>query len=172
MQFVSINGIKSDMLNVIIGVPQGSILGPLLYVIYVNDVPNALNYIPRLYADDTCLVIHKHNTNILEKEISVNVHNLKIWLDANELTLNLNKTACLVIPLTNSNKNQNLNPIIDDKLIKVVSCCRYFGVFIDNQLSFKTHTKNLENKLSCGVGVLWKLRRYLCEKTMTLLYHG
>ena len=120
-QFVSINGIKSDVLNVKIGFPQGSILGPLLYVIYVNDIPNALNCIPRLYADDTCLVIHEHKTNILEKEIRVNVHNLKIWLDANELTLNLSKTACLIIPPTNSNKNQNLNPIIDDKLIKLVS---------------------------------------------------
>ena len=71
------------MLNVKIGVPQGSILGPLLYAIYVNDIPNALNCIPRLYADDTCLVIHEHKTNILEKEISANAHNLKVWLDAN-----------------------------------------------------------------------------------------
>ena len=171
-QFVSINGIKSNMLNVKIGVPQGSILGPLLYVIYVNDITNALNCMPRLYTDDTCLVIHEHKTNILEKKISVNVHNLKIWLDANELTLNLSNTACLIIPPTNSNKNQNLNPIIDNKLIKVVSSCRYLSVFIDNQLSFKIHIKNLENKLSCGVGVLWKLSRYLCEKTMTLLYHA
>ena len=71
MQFVSINRNKSDTLNVKIGVPQGLILGPLLYVIYVNDIPIALNCIPRLYADDTCLVIHEHNTNILEKEINV-----------------------------------------------------------------------------------------------------
>ena len=57
------------MLNVKIGVPQGSILAPLLYVIYVNNIPNALNCIPRLYADDTCLVIHEHKTNILEKKL-------------------------------------------------------------------------------------------------------
>ena len=61
--------------------------------------------------------------------------------------------------------------MIDDKLIKVIPCCRYLGVFIDTQQSFKTHIENLENKLSCGVGVLWKLRRYLSQKTMTVLYH-
>ena len=57
------------------------------YVIYVNDIPNALNCIPRLYADDTCLFIHEHKTNILEKEISANIHNLQVWLVAKELIL-------------------------------------------------------------------------------------
>ena len=127
---------RSDMLNFKIGVPQGSILGPLLYVIYVNDILNALNCIPRLYADDTCLTIHEHKTNILGKQITANIHNLKVWLDANELTLNINKTAYLVIPPTNSNKNQNMNPVTDNHIIKVVSSCRYLGVFIDNQLFF------------------------------------
>ena len=116
------------MLNVNIGVPQGSILSPLLYVIYVNDISNALNCIPRLYADEKCLVIHEHETNILEKQTSANIRNLKVWLDANKLILNLSKTACLIIPPTNSNKNQNLNPMIDEKLIKVVSSC-IFGCF-------------------------------------------
>ena len=68
-QFISINRIKSNMLNIEIGVPQGSILGPLLYVIYVNDISIALNCIRRLYADDTCLVIHEHQTNILGKKL-------------------------------------------------------------------------------------------------------
>ena len=128
-----------------------------MYVVYVNDIPNVLNCIvciARLYAGDTCLVIHEPKTNISGKEISVNIHNLKAWLDANELTLNLSKTACLIIPPTNSNINQNLNRMIDNELIKVVSSCRYLSVFIDNQLSFKTNIENFENKLSCGVGVL------------------
>ena len=94
------------MLNVKIGVSQRSILGPLIYVVYVNDIPNALNFIPRLYADDMCLVLHEQKTNILEKEISANVRNLKAWIDANELTLNLSKTVCLIIPSTNSKKNE------------------------------------------------------------------
>ena len=85
-------------LNVKIVIPHCSILGPLLYAIYVNDIPNALNCIPRLYADNMCLVIHEHKTNILEKEISATIHNLKVWLNANELTLKLSKTACLIIP--------------------------------------------------------------------------
>ena len=143
-----------------------------MYVIYVNDISNTLNCIPRLYADDTCLVIHEHKTNILEKEISANIHNLKVWLDANELILNLSKSACLIIPPTKSNKNQNLILMVDDKLIKVVSSCRHLGVFTDTRLSFKTHIENLENELSCGVSVPWKLHKYLCEKTMTLLYHA
>ena len=62
--------------------------------------------------------------------------------------------------------------MFDDKLIKVVYSRRYLGVFMDNQLSFKTHIESLENKILCRVGVLWKLHRYLCEKTMTLLYYA
>ena len=62
--------------------------------------------------------------------------------------------------------------MIDDKIIKVVSSCRYSGVFVYSQLSFETHVENLEKKLSCGVGVLLKLRQYSCEREMTLLYHA
>ena len=71
--------------------------GLLLYVIYVNDYPNALNCITRLYVDDICLVISEYKANTLQKEISSNIHNLKVWLDTNELTLNLNEIACLII---------------------------------------------------------------------------
>ena len=79
------------------------------------------------------MVLHEHKTNILEEEISANVRNLKAWLDANVLTLNLTKTAYSIIPPTNSNKNQNLNPMIDDKLIKVIPSCRYLDIFVDVQ---------------------------------------
>ena len=172
-KFASINGVKSIILNVKHGTKQASILGLLLYEIYVNDIPNALFCKPRLYANDTCLVIHEHKANTLQKEISANIRNLKIWLDANEQTLNLNKTSCSSIPPSNANKNLNLNPIFNNELLKeVFYLCKYLDVFVIDQLTFKTHIEKLQNKLSCGVGVLWKLCRFLCEETIILLFHA
>ena len=65
-----------------------------------------------------------------ENKIRANIRNLKVWLDANELTLNLNKTACLIISPSNTNKNLNLNPRFNDKLIKVLFSRKYLAVFI------------------------------------------
>ena len=82
---------KSNMLNDKIGLPQGSILGPLLYLIYVNSIPNALNCISRLYANDTCLIIHECKANTLQKKINTNIRNLNVWFDATQRTLNLSR---------------------------------------------------------------------------------
>ena len=68
--------------------------------------------------------------NILQKEFSANISNLKVWLDANELTLNLDKAAFLFILPPSTNKNLNLNQIFADKLIRAVSSCKYLGVYI------------------------------------------
>ena len=124
-KFVLIDGIRSDMACIKIGVPQGSILSPLLYILYVNDISNAVSCIPRVYADDTCLVVHDRKMNILQEKISINIRDLKVWLDANKLTLNLTKTACLLIFPFSKCQTHAFNPTVDNELINVVISYKY-----------------------------------------------
>ena len=91
-QFVSINNVTSCSKPITIGVPQGSILGPLLFLIYVNDLPNATSCQPRLFADDTCLVLKNPTLNELETNCNLELLNLHRWCNANELQINPEKS--------------------------------------------------------------------------------
>ena len=91
---------------------QGSILGPLLYLIYVNDLPNCLECTPSLYADDTCMIVHDQCLSELEGKVCKNRSDLKVCLDSNELTLDFKETAyVLIFPYTHS-RNIIVNPMI------------------------------------------------------------
>ena len=79
------------------GVPQGSNLGPLLFLIYINDLPPAINLVPRLLADDTCLLIHSPYTSTLAKNINSELANVHEWTVANKINVNPEKSLALLI---------------------------------------------------------------------------
>ena len=85
IKFVSANSFNSATRSINIGVPQGSILGPLLFLIYVNDLPNALSCKTSLFADDTCLVSTNSTISDLETDCNLQMDKLNKWCDANEL---------------------------------------------------------------------------------------
>ena len=170
-QYVDLNGVRSSLQPINIGVPQGSILGPLLYLIYVNDLPHCLECTPSLYVDDTCMIVHNQRLSELEGKVCKNISDLKVWLDSNKLTLNFNKTACMLISPYTHSRNIIFNPMINEKLLKVVTSYKYLGITVDNQLNFINHIKNLQKKIASGVGVLWKLKKFLPLDTLLLLYY-
>ena len=96
-QFVSIKGAKSKLLHNNYGVLQGSILGPLLFLLYVNDMPQAVNCMPILFADDTCLIFTAPNLASLTTIMNTEFQNLSIWFDSNKLTVNPSKSNFLII---------------------------------------------------------------------------
>ena len=144
-QFVSLNKTRSKLENVTIGVPQGSSLGPLFFLIYINDLTNALESKPRLFADDTCLMISADNLPSVQNKIIAELQRLHIWCSVNKLTINLSKTSILIVP-PKLNRNINLQPrhIVSNNIpIDIVNSVKYLGVYVDHQLNFKDHIKTV-----------------------------
>ena len=95
-QYVDANGGKSACKQVTCGVPQGSILGPLLFTLYVNDMKNSVNCDLYLYADDSALVVGGRDATKIEQTLSKEMENLSIWLEQNKLSLHLGKTESIL----------------------------------------------------------------------------
>ena len=120
----------SNHLPVKFGVPQGSILGPLLFLIFINDLPNATNFYIKLFADDTFLCAQNADIKLLEKEVDIEINKVYQWLAANKLTLNISKSKFMMI----SNKKNTLNDFKVEIANEALESCdhyKYLGVIID-----------------------------------------
>ena len=96
-QYVKVNNVKSSLLGIEFGVPQGSILGPLLFSIFINDLPDATNFYVKLFADDTFLCAQNNNFVTLENEVNIELEKVFIWLASNKLTLNYDKSKFMIV---------------------------------------------------------------------------
>ena len=135
-QCVAINNTNFSLKSLDIGVPQGSILGPLFFSIYINDISNSVKCTPRLFADDTCLLMRAPSINILENQLKDELNNICNWISANNSTVNSKKLQLLIISpnLKSSNVVSNIqNPAGE---IKTVYKTKYLGIIFDNRLNF------------------------------------
>jgi hypothetical protein len=134
------NAITSTWAKVIHGVPQGSILGPLLFLLFINDLPMFMREKskPILFADDTNVLISHYNLFDYTNEIKTAFANLNEWFKNNLLSLNLSKTH--IVNFTNKNTNQ-MELIIDhnNKTIPICSSTKFLGLTVDSTLSWKHH---------------------------------
>ena len=117
-QFLKLNNVKSSLIMLEFGVPQGSILGPLLFLIFINDLPDATSLYIKLFADDTVLCAQNSNLCELEKEVNIELEKVFIWMASNKLTLNIKKSQYMIV----SNK-RNISPItVKINNIPLVNC--------------------------------------------------
>ena len=139
-QFVFNNQSKSDQKLTYCGVPQGSSLGTLFFLVYINDLNFALKCQPRLFADDTCLIVKGLNPEQLLIKINSELQNLYQWCCINKLSINPSKTNIIIIPPKQTNATiPHLHLTSNGSAINIANSAKYLGVVIDNKLNFKQH---------------------------------
>ena len=158
------------------GVPQGSILGPLLFLLYINDLPHCLSKTkPRLFADDTNLTASANSMTDLEAAVNSDLENLRKWLIANKLSLNVAKTEFILIgskSMIKNISNSHPNVFIENKQIKQVYECKTLGVKIDQHLSWKGNTDEICKKVTAGISAIRRIRPFVAQDTLILIYNA
>ena len=167
-QRVFVNGTSSDLSPIVYGVPQGSILGPLLFLTYLNDFYQASNHFSmRMFADDTSLTATGNNLDDLLERINSELPSIYDWLCANKLTLNLSKTKYIIFQ-PRQKINYNLHPplILAGKYVDASVSVKYLGLLIDSHLSFHDHIDYICSNVSKNINTMAKVKPFLCKKSL------
>ena len=177
-QSCRVNGVASEIHDVEVGVPQGSCLGPLLFLIYINDLPLPVQgSTVSMYADDTSLCHQALNMTQLNGAINNDLKQLDAWLQGKKLSLNVTKTHSMLIT-TKQKRNilkstyQNLELSIRGKELDIVQKTKYLGVQIDCSLDWKEQIKAVSAKVSRAIGFLKHAKKFLPRVTLENLYTG
>ena len=172
-QYVEYNGMTSTKEKIICGVPQGSILGPLLFLIYINDLAFASSKIfSLLFADDSNLFLSGKNPNELINMMNTEITHVVKWLQINKLSINLKKTQFMIFRKRRTKTNITEELDINDVKINQVQKTKFLGVVIDECLTFQNHVLYTKGKISRGLGILYKGKKYFDKKTLLTLYNA
>ena len=167
-QFVKVNETESSTLNLSHGVPQGSILGPLLFIIYINDMPQISNLAQFiLYADDANIIVTGKNLREIEQTISILIPLLLDWIFCNGLKLNIKKTKYLIF---SNCSTHDINITISNTKIERKTSERFLGVIMDENLNWNAHRAALATKISRNAAIMFKLRGTIPQKILRTLY--
>lgn len=169
-QYVQYNHTSSKMAFVTRGVPQGSILGPLLFILYVNDLFN-LNLKGKLqmYADDAAIIYNTANDSLLYEAMESDMKTIYNWVQINELCINIKKTC--YVQITPKNKSYlNRSLFLNGQLIDKVKEYKYLGFTIDEKLTWYSHIKNLKRKICMFIGALRRVQNYISSDCLKQLY--
>ena len=170
----SINGKLSAELPVTHGVPQGSILGPILFLLFINDMPNCFSKCTvHLYADDTVVYCADKNPKKIESILNEDLKKLYDWMSCNKLRVNCSKTVCMLIGTKSMlNKHGTLNLRMNENPISQVDNFKYLGVHIDSELKWNLHIDELCKKVSKMISFLGRVGKFINESSLKLLYNA
>ena len=172
-QFTICNNIPSKASTIVCGVPQGSTLGPLLFSLYINDLPLHTNFQVNMFADDTVLTLKNKNTAHLQQQVNQELTSIDEWMKYNRLSLNYTKTTYFVCaPKCHSSSWKNFTIKIGKHIIPSVESIKYLGVMIDKHLNWKAHIDYVIKKLSYAARILSIIRHYVNKQTLIKLYYS
>ena len=192
-QYVAFNGTNSEFLNLTTGVPQGSILGPLLFIIYINDLSHASTLFDSIcFADDSNLITTLHDViqatpagGSVTRTTNAELGKISDWMAVNKLSLNASKTRLMVfkykqrteaamtgaIPIPDEPET-DYKLYLDGELIKKVTEFNFLGVYIHQNLFWTAHTSKLATKIGKSIGILTRLKRFLPTSILKMLYNS
>ena len=163
-QYVVFDGQESDIHGVQCGVPQGSILGPLLFILYTKDICNVSDiFFAIMYTDDTSLVVNGKDLNTLTQLLNTALIDLCAWFKANRLSLNTTKTFYMIFHRTRIKHMSGVaNSIVkmNNTILVKTSSLKYLGVIVDHKLNWIEHISYVRNKVSKGIGIMYKAIRF------------
>ena len=166
-----INGKLSDSRTVNTGVPQGSVLGPTLFLIYINDIAECLHEGKvRLFADDTNLFLSDKSLVNLQLNANISLHKLQTWFNNNKLTLNTDKTCFTVF--SNSKNRPKIELILNNQPIEEVPVSKYLGIHLDEKLNWKNHVSKITSKLNQLTAAFYNLSDYIDKDNINQIYYA
>lgn len=165
------NAYRSDFQHNKFGVPQGSVLGPFLFLMYINDLPNVTSHKTILFADDTTLLVKYQNAETYEREINGALNNIVNWLYSNNLQINVDKTKMIQFR-TVQRKPLALNIKYRNCTIEEVSTTKFLGIMLDQNCDWKAHIEYVCDKLDKFVYAIKRLRATVSTEAALSAYHG
>ena len=174
LQFIEYNGYISSRANIVCGVPQGSIQGPLFFMLYINDIINTSTILQLiLFADDTNVFVSHKDKDCLTNILNAELNKLSIWFGANRLSLNLkkkNNNNFIVFKPCQKRTNQTIQLLINGQKIDQVKETVFLRVIMDKNLNWKSEISHVANKVSKSTEFIRKSSFYLSTKTLRTLY--
>ena len=173
-QYVYFNGVKSSLLPVNYGVIQGSIAGPLMFLIYINDIACCSSKIEfLLYADDTNVFVSSDGVDQSVDIMNAELKLLSSWLNCNALTLNKKKSHYIIFHRKRRKLlEKTYNISIGESLVARETCTKFLGVQVDENLSFHQHISHLIRKMAKYVPILYQTRNSLSNESLKLIYNS
>ena len=171
-QYTKMENCKFDLTKIEYGVPQGSSLGPLLFLLYVNDLPLASQFDTILFADDTFLAMSDNNLFKLQNRVDTELRKIDLWMKKNKLRLNHSKTHYLLFDKQlNRSCSTNFNISLNSIDIKRIKSIKYLRIYIDENLNWSCHIQHLSLQLARYSGLLYRIRNFLDRNTLCMLYY-
>ena len=171
IQYVSINGHGFGLAAINFGVPQGSALGPLLFLLHINYLNQAIKFCKvHHFADDTNLLCHSNSIKKLNKLVNADLKHLVNWLNANKISLNVKKTEMVIFKSKQKKLEGDLKIKLCGKRLYPTESVKYVGVKIDANLTWKHNINDLSIELNRANAFLFKIRKYISPKILRSIY--
>ena len=172
-QYTKVSTSISSNSRISCGVPQGSCLGPILFLMCINDIPNCSKFDISLFADDTYLMLSETNLKELESRVNEEFKNLNEWFCRNKLSVNYSKTKFMIInKIPHKSIDEPFKIALNGAVLERTESAKYLGVFIDEKLNWSVHTNHLSLQLAKLTGIFFRLRNYVSKETLYMIYHS